>query len=134
MRASLLHYLWGIETLVLLNCTHVQVLVVTLPMRNWNKYMFYIRYYIYLSCYITYEELKPLFPTCPLPLAFSCYITYEELKQHYEELIRQEHISLLHYLWGIETFLLFLLSSFFVCCYITYEELKRAWFSDYINF
>ena len=119
-------YLWGIETLYSLLYWLSLLLVLSLPMRNWN-----IDYPIEVtnkgaSFEPTYKELKlsPNSPICSRTGSFEP--TYEELK-----LAQRWHISMATakfwaYLWGIETRNEKNERWTRTCFEPTYEELKQA--------
>ena len=126
MSILFLSYLWGMETLGLLQCNNYQHLRSYPTYEEWKPYIKFCKFFFMLSSYPTYEEWKLLSP----PNSFweintGSYPTYEEWKQlseNYKEFknwssyptyeewkpssissLSYKKLPFLSYLWGMET-------------------------------
>ena len=120
-----LQYLWGIETFFLVTIPGKEVIVFTVPMRNWNDVsppncliaeavftvpmrnwnttIYFDNFSLVDGFYSTYEELKQRVIQCFLSYIESFYSTYEELKRKSGLYKIGLNSWFLQYLWGIET-------------------------------
>ena len=78
-------------------------LVFTVPMRNWNHYIWRYLRAISTSFYSTYEELKHSRRNNQGKGFLGFYSTYEELKPGPFLICNSSLLKFLQYLWGIET-------------------------------